>query len=251
MRDINLGPLRSQRRSRRPLFLVGLLCVVFASLVLIVVLFTKPEVKRPQFVEERVRLPMKSIEKEGEPRIPGVVEEEGMEEKPLEGGILDEEKPIVSESPEPLIVIQESGADKKVLILGEKEAPREEKEVTGDQGEVKKPEIEGSEEEKTQVAMVEDRKGPSIPEVRLPTSGYTVNIASFRDKGNADRLMKELEEKGYEAFIEKVNIAQKGTWYRVAMGRFSSREEALTFAQGLKEKGISYSFVRQLKYVKK
>jgi len=99
MRDINLTSLKSQRRSRRPLLLVGLLCVVFASLILIVVLFTKPEVKRPQFVEERVRLPMKSIEKEGEPRIPGVVEEEGMAGKPLEGGILEEEKPIVSESP--------------------------------------------------------------------------------------------------------------------------------------------------------
>jgi len=150
-----------------------------------------------------------------------------------------------------LIVIQKSGADKEVLILGEKETPREEKEVTGDEREVKKPEIEGSEEEKTQVAMVEEPKGPAIPEVRLPTIGYTVNIASFRDKGNADRLMKELEEKGYEAFIEKADIAQKGTWYRVAVGRFSSREEALTFAQGLKEKGISYSFVRQLEYVKK
>jgi len=62
--------------------------------------------------------------------------------------------------------------------------------------------------------------------------------------------VRELEEKGYEAFVEKASISQKGTWYRVAVGRFSSRGEALAFAQGLKEKGINYSFVRKLKGVK-
>ena len=250
MRDINLASLRNHKRSRRSFLLIGLLCIVFGSLVLTAVLFMKPEVKRPQLVGERIRLPITSIEKEEEPRIPGVVEEERMEEKPLEGGILEEEKPIVSESPEPSVVIQESGVGKKVLILGEKKAPKEEKEVTVAEGEVKRPEIEGTEEEETQVAIVEEPKGLAVPEGKLPTGRYTLNIASFRDKGNADRLMKELEEKGYEAFVEKANIPQKGTWYRVAVGRFSSRGEALAFAQGLKEKGINYSFMRKLKEVK-
>ena len=174
-----------------------------------------------------------AIKKEEEPRIPGIVEKEGMEEKPLQSGILEGKKPIVSEPPEPSMVIQDSGLSKKVSILGEKEAPKEEKEG-----------------EKTQVTMVEEPKGLAIPKGKLPTGRYTLNIASFRDKGNADRLVRELEEKGYEAFVEKASIPQKGTWYRVAVGRFSSRGEALAFAQGLKEKGINYSFVRKLKEVK-
>jgi cell division septation protein DedD len=251
MKDINLASLRRQKQSRGPLLLVGLLCVVLGSLVLTVVLCMKSEVKRPQLVGERIRLPITSIEKEEEPPIPGFAEQEGMEEKPLEGRILEEEKPIVSGSPEPSMVIKETGVGKNVLIVGEKEARKEEKEVTSAEGEVKRPEIEGTGEEKTRVATVEEPKDLAIPEERLPTGGYTVNIASFRDKGNADRLLKELEEKGYEAFIEKANIPQKGTWYRVAAGRFSSRGEALAFAQGLKEKGINYSFVRKLKEVKR
>ena len=250
MRDINLVSLRSPKRSRRPLLLVGLLCIVFGSLMLTVVLFMKPEVKRPQLVGDRIRLPITSIQKKEELRIPGVVEEEGVEKKPLEGGILEEEKPIVSESPESSMMIQESGVGKKVFILGEKEAPKEQKEVPVAEGEGKRPEIEGKEEGKPQVDMVEEPKSLAIPEGKLSTGGYTVNIASFKDKGNADQLMKELGEKGYEAFVEKANIPQKGTWYRVAVGRFSSRGKALAFAQELKEKGVNYSFVRKLKEVK-
>ncbi len=233
MRNINLAPSRRQKPSRRLLILVCLFCFVFGSLVLTAVLFMKPEVKRPQLVGERTRLPITSTKKEEEPRIPGIVEKEGTEEKPLQSGILEGKKPIISEPPEPSMVIQDSGLSKKVSILGEKEAPKEEKEG-----------------EKTQVTMVEEPKGLAIPEGKLPTGRYTLNIASFRDKGNADRLVRELEEKGYEAFVEKASIPQKGTWYRVAVGRFSSRGEALAFAQGLKEKGINYSFVRKLKEVK-
>lgn len=246
MRDINLTFLRSQKRSRRLLLLAGLLFVVLGTLMLTGVLFMRPEVKRPQFVGERIRLPIPSIEKEEEPRIPGVVEKGDMEEKLLEGGILEEEKRIVSEPAESSTDTQESAVGKKVFILAETEAPKEEKEVTGAKGERKRPDIEDKEEQEAKVAMVEGPKGPAIAEGKLPTGAYTLNIASFRDKGNADRLMRELEEKGYEALVEKANIPQKGTWYRVAVGRFSSREEALAFAKGLKEKGIDYSFVRKL-----
>ena len=246
MRDINLSFLRSQKRSRRLLLLAGLLFVVLGTLMLTRVLFMRAEVKRPQFVGEPIRLPITSVEKEEEPRVPEVLEKEDMEERPLEGGRLEEEKPIVSEPGESSTDTQESGVGKKVFILGEPKAPKEEKEVTGAEGERKRPEIEEKEEVKAQVAMAEEPKGPARAEGELPTGAYTLNIASFRNKGNADRLMKEFKEKGYEAFVEKATIPQKGTWYRVAVGRFSSREEALAFAKGLQEEGIDYSFVRKL-----
>jgi len=77
-----------------------------------------------------------------------------------------------------------------------------------------------------------------------------VNIASFRDKRNTNRLMRELEQKGYETFSEKANIPQKGIWYRVTVGRFSSRREAQAFARELKERDGINSFVRKLKEAK-
>lgn len=250
MRDVNLASLRSQERSRRSLLLLGLICVVFGSLALVFALFMKPGIQRPQSVGKRVRLPIMSIEEEG-PRIPGTVEEGGVEEKPLEGGILEEGKLISSESPVPSMVIQENGGSKKGLILGEKEASDEEQEVTIAERKGKRTEIEGKKEEKPKVAMVEEPEGLAIPQGKVTRGRYTLNIASFRDKVNADQLMKELEDKGYDAFLEKTDIPGKGTWYRVAVGRFSSREEALTFARGLKEKGITYSFVRKIPEVKR
>ncbi len=252
MRDINLASLRSQERSRGSLILIGLLFVVFGSLALVFALFIKPEVQRPQFVGERIRLPIMSVEKEEGPRIPGIVEDTGMEEKSSEGGILEEEKPIGSEPPEPSAIIEGEGIENKELsIFAEKEVSEEKSDLPVDEMEGKRTEIEGEEEEKTKVAMVEESKGLVISEGKITTGRFTLNIASFRNKDNADRLMKELEEKGYEAFIEKANIPGKGTWYRVAVGRFSSRGEALAFARGLKEKGVSYSFVRKITEVKK
>ncbi|NIO80665.1 MAG: hypothetical protein GTN68_08920, partial [Candidatus Aminicenantes bacterium] len=72
------------RLYKQPLLLVGLLCIVFGSLslILMLVLFTKPEVKRPQLAGVRIRLPIPSIEKKEEPPIPGLVGEKGMVERP-------------------------------------------------------------------------------------------------------------------------------------------------------------------------
>jgi len=252
MRDINLASLRSQERSRGSLILIGLLCVVFGSLALVFALFMKPEVQRPQFVGERIRLPITSVEKQEGPRNSGIVREGGMEEKPLGGGILEEEKPIGSEPPEPSVIIEGEGIEnKEISILAEKEASEEKSDLPVDEMEGKRPGIGGNEGEKAKVVMVEEPEGLAIPEGKVTPGRYTLNIASFRNKGNADQLIKELGDKGYEAFVEKANIPGKGTWYRVAVGRFSSRGEALAFARGLKEKGVTYSFVRKITEVKK
>jgi cell division septation protein DedD len=217
----SLFPGGTLNSSGRSLLLVILLCVLFGAVLLGLISFMKPEVKRPSWVGQRIRLPIPSVEREG--------------------------RPPVFKPPESQTVIQEEPGQEKVRITGERELPKEEKEVAVAEVGVKKPEVEGEGQGKTQVAMVEEPKGPGKPEGKLPKGLYTVNIASFRKRDRAQRLIKELEGKGYEAFVEEANIPQKGTWYRVAVGRFPSRKEALAFARELKGKGIDYSFVRKLR----
>jgi len=213
------------RRSRRSLFLVGLLCVVFGILALVIISFMKLSVNKPVLIGERIRVRITSP-----------------------GSIFEEKKPTVSESSESSVIIEERDlGDKKVFILQEKEVATEEKGVKVAEREGKRPEIEEKEEDKPQVAMVGEAKGPAKSAGTPPEGRYTVNIASFRTRVRAERLTKELEDKGFEPFIEKADIPKKGTWYRVAVGRFSSRGEALHFAQALREKGIKYSFVRKLR----
>ncbi len=109
---------KRQKWSRRPLLLIGLLCVVLAALQLAIISFMKPKVKRAQLVGARIRLPITSIEREEGPTILGVVGRKGMEEKSSEGGTLEHEEPVVSKPAEPSMMIPERGIDDKVMIIG-------------------------------------------------------------------------------------------------------------------------------------
>ena len=240
------------RWSRPSLALIGLVCVVLGVLLFAIISFMKPRGKSPQLVGARIRVPIRSIEGEEEPTIPVAIGKKGNEEKTLEGGIPKEQKPTVSEPSEPSIMIEEREiGTKKVFVLGEKEVPKEQKEATVAEVKAKRAEIKRGEGGKLLAAKLEESKGRAIPEGELPKGRYTVNVASFRQRLRAERLTKELEKKGYKAFVEEAAIPKKGTWYQVAVGRFLSRGEALAFARALKEKEKMDSFVRELTEAKK
>jgi len=131
------------------------------------------------------------------------------------------------------------------------EKGREEKGDKVAEVEEKKPEIKPKEEGKPQIAIVEEPKGRAIPEWKLPPGRYTVNVGSFRKSIRAERLMNELKKKGYKTFVTEATIPQKGTWYRVSLGRFPTRGEAQAFARALKKKEGIDSFVRELKEAKR
>jgi cell division septation protein DedD len=235
-----LASMRRQRRSRRSLMFVALLCAGLGILVLVFFFFMRPEVRKPQIVAKRMKRPIPTVEKGEKTTGPAAVEEAG---KASTSGIPEKEKQVASE---PSLIIRERGPDKKVIILGEKELPKEEREVEVPKEVSVSPLIQEKSEEKPQVAKVDEPKVRPRPEEKLPTARYTVNVASFRERVRAERLSKELEGKGYKPFIAKSVIPQKGTWYRVSVGRFPSRGEAEDLARALKEKDGLNSFVREL-----
>jgi cell division septation protein DedD len=55
---------------------------------------------------------------------------------------------------------------------------------------------------------------------------YTVQTASYQDRGVANEEVKQLKKRGYAAFIVSTDIPGKGRWYRVRLGSFSSKEAA-------------------------
>ena len=246
-----LASLKRQRRSRRSLIFVALLCLGLGILVLAIFRVMKPEVKKPQIVAKRMKRTIPPIEREEGPAIPEAVGKKGEEEKPLEGGIPEVEKPSVSKPPEAPLVSREREAEKKVVIIGGTEPPKGEGEGRVTEAEKEGPDVEGKGETKPQFAKAEGPKVPAIPERKLPIGRFTVNVGSFRERVRAERLVNELKEKGYKAFVGEATIPQRGTWYRVSVGRFPSREKAQAFARAVKEKeGIDF-FVRKLKEVKK
>lgn len=71
----------------------------------------------------------------------------------------------------------------------------------------------------------------SAPVVKeRPLSGiklrYTLQIASYQDKQAAEDEVKKMKKEGYAAFIVSSLLPEKGTWYRVRLGSFTSKAAA-------------------------
>ena len=65
---------------------------------------------------------------------------------------------------------------------------------------------------------------------------YKVQTGAFRKKENAERLLKELQSKGYSAFITIVDV--DGLLYRVQVGAYSIKDNA----EKMREKLLSVGF---------
>jgi len=78
---------------------------------------------------------------------------------------------------------------------------------------------------------------PAKAEAVIPSAenlSYTIQVASFKDKNKAETKLTELEKKGYKPFILSRDLADKGIWYRVYVGSFSTRDEAQSYLSKVK-----------------
>lgn len=55
---------------------------------------------------------------------------------------------------------------------------------------------------------------------------WTVQLSAYQEKAEADRFAAGLRDKGYAPYIVEASIPGKGTWFRVRMGRFGSKDAA-------------------------
>ncbi|HMK66569.1 MAG TPA: AAA family ATPase [Thermodesulfobacteriota bacterium] len=72
----------------------------------------------------------------------------------------------------------------------------------------------------------------------LSTVTYAVHVASYKKKEAADKEVKKIQQEGLEAFQMPIRLPETGSWYRVMVGQYESREEALSLANRLKQKGV-------------
>lgn len=77
---------------------------------------------------------------------------------------------------------------------------------------------------------------PTAPEKqpgRQDPTSYTVQIASYSLRSEADSLKNKLAGKGYNVHINESNQGDKGTWYRVRVGKKLDQEAAKELASKL------------------
>ena len=75
--------------------------------------------------------------------------------------------------------------------------------------------------------------------------GYQLRIAAYQDLKKAQEHDKTLKESGADSYIEKVTLKNKGTWYRINVGRFKNRSEAEAAGRKLKEGGVLTTYALQ------
>ncbi|HUT71356.1 MAG TPA: AAA family ATPase [Desulfatiglandales bacterium] len=88
------------------------------------------------------------------------------------------------------------------------------------------------------ISVGQELKFPSLS-VLHKDSTYTVHIASVEPFESAQSLFKKLRAAGYEAYILPINHKQRGKFFRITLGNFSSRMEAEEYAGIVLKKGIS------------
>lgn len=81
---------------------------------------------------------------------------------------------------------------------------------------------------------------PVVPKpaaVAMETSSlpYSIQIASFQQKEKAESIQKSASAKGYEAVLVTKDLADKGIWYRVYIGKFETNQQAADFLNTLKK----------------
>jgi len=74
---------------------------------------------------------------------------------------------------------------------------------------------------------------------------FTIQVASLKDSGIADKLVDRLKKGGYPAYRSIGKVPGKGIWYRVRVGYFNSRSEAGPTIKQLKKEKIDGIIVQR------
>ncbi|MBL0224897.1 MAG: SPOR domain-containing protein [Geobacteraceae bacterium] len=86
----------------------------------------------------------------------------------------------------------------------------------------------------TRPAPAEPAKTTADKQTARPAdNSYTVQVASYALKSEAETLKNTLSGKGYNAFISESHQGDKGTWYRVRVGRKMDQDAAKELARKL------------------
>jgi len=67
---------------------------------------------------------------------------------------------------------------------------------------------------------------------------FTIQVAALKEAKFADGKVAELSRKGYPAYRTIGTVTGQGTWYRVRIGSFKDRTEALQMLERLKRENI-------------
>ncbi len=88
------------------------------------------------------------------------------------------------------------------------------------------------------------QSSPPIQNNTSSASDYFLQIGSYKNASEADRMKAELALLGVIASVQTTPSSERGTWHRVRVGPFSKIDEVDQVRASLQANGIEASFVR-------
>jgi len=73
--------------------------------------------------------------------------------------------------------------------------------------------------------------------------GWQVQVSSFKTDGEAQAFTEQLRARGHHAHVERAEIPKRGTWYRVKIGPFATKNEAIRYKSAFTAKEKMPAFV--------
>ncbi|MDY7231640.1 SPOR domain-containing protein [Hyalangium rubrum] len=86
-------------------------------------------------------------------------------------------------------------------------------------------------------------KASQRPTEAVPGGAFTLQLSAFQTREEADRFVARLRDRGYAPYIVAAEVPKKGTWYRVRMGSFPSRDAATRYLADFKRETQLDAFV--------
>ncbi len=81
------------------------------------------------------------------------------------------------------------------------------------------------------------------PAQAVKGGAFTLQLSAFQDRQEADRFAARLRDRGYAPYILSAEVPGKGTWYRVRMGSFASKDAASRYLSDFKRETQLDAFV--------
>ncbi len=118
----------------------------------------------------------------------------------------------------------------------------------GDQKQVTIQPIESSQGAVGRTGRTDPPAVTTSPSQNIPTApnkgNLTIQVGSFKDQGEADARAARLRSAvGNEVRVVRADIPGRGTWYRLQLGRFGSREGAMSYGNQLRSKNLITEFI--------
>jgi cell division septation protein DedD len=80
-------------------------------------------------------------------------------------------------------------------------------------------------------------KTPTATRASLSQGGdYTIQVGSSRNLEQATELKGRLSKKGYAAYVQSVDLSDKGTWHRVRVGTYRDKDGAERVASDIRSR---------------